>query len=102
MERIDPKPKKWNIDKVTWVIKDNDQWQMVVKGRHKVRSNNLSLVHNFHQVWAHSNSSNITSKNKIFNNKIIWCKIKVINNNMTQECNNQWLEIFNLRANVEI
>lgn len=105
MAKIDHKPRKWNTDKVTWAAKDNDQWQTEVKDNLKVSSNNHSLEHNFHQVWTLSNSSNITSKNKISNNKTIWCKIKVINNSnnsMIQGCNNQWLEIFNHRANAEI
>ena len=114
MAKIDHKPRKWNTDKVTWVAKDNDQWQTAVRDRVKV-SFNHSLEHNFHQVWTHSNSSNITSKNKIFNNKITWCKIKAINNNnilqiysnsnssnSIHECNNQWLEISNHKANAEI
>ena len=103
MAKIDHKPRKWNTDKVTWVAKDNDQWQTAVRDRFKVSFNNHSLEHNFHQVWTRSNSSNITSKNKISNNKITWCKIKAINNsNLIQECNNQWLEISNHKDNAEI
>ena len=101
MEKIDLRPKRLNIDKVMLVLRVKDQWQMVVKDKFKDNFN-PNLAHNFHQDWMLSNSSNTTNRNKISNNKITWCKTKVSNNSSTQECNNQWLEIFNHRGNVEI
>ena len=101
MAKIDHKLRKWNIDKVTWATKDNDQWPTVVRDRLKV-SFKVSLEHNFRQDWTHSNSSNTTSKNKISNNKTTWCKTKAINNSTIQGCNNPWLEILSLRVKGEI
>lgn len=100
MVKTDLKLKKLNTDKVEiWAQQVLDQWQMVDNDN---LNSNLNLEHNFLLGWIHNSNNSTTSKNKIFNNKTIWCKIRLTNNNLIQGCSNQWFGTSNPRDKGEI